>query len=405
MVIDTKIKFYTINYFCGTKKYYFLFNFIQYFTKNKIIFITFLLTLILFFAINIILFLNRIKLWVYFNSKEKNLPKSSSKNTTFYITAMVVNMEKIIKNFIQQMKKLILYLGERNVIVSIVENGDSKDKTNHYLKEFKKYLTKKKIINKIIINHEVNDPRKKKQSFKDYGALRIEFFAKLRNKCLKFLYDLPNIDFYNTKIIYFNDIYFKYEDIINLISTNNEDYDAVCAMDFYSVFYDKWVSIDLDGNSLLDNFPFILNKEAQDLIVNHKPIRVFSCWNGVTVFTAAPFKNKKLHFRYKTNNKILKYKINNYLNADYESECTYLHIDLFKLGYTKKFINPNVRVTYKYKYYNKRKYFYPSFKDIKSYFRLYLKSFKVKRNKFMSNYKDKNIKFNKIVKRWYMENK
>ena len=31
---------------------------------------------------------------------------------------------------------------------------------------------------------------------------------------------------------------------------------AVCAMDFSEVFYDRWVSIDLDGNSLKPYFPF-----------------------------------------------------------------------------------------------------------------------------------------------------
>ena len=387
------------------RKYYFLSNLIKSCTKNKVSFIIFLLSLILFLVINIILFLNRIKFWIYFNNKEKTLPISSSKNTTFYITAMVVNMEIIIKNFIEQMKELISYLGKENVIISIVENGDSEDKTNIYLKEFQNYLNKNKIINKIVMNHEVDDPRKKIHPFKKYGKLRIQFYAELRNKCLEFLYELSNIDFNNTKIIFFNDIYFKYEDIIYLISTNNEDYDAVCAMDFSNIFYDRWVSIDLDGNSLLKNFPFFVNKEAQDLIVNHKPIRVFSCWNGVIIFTASPLKNKTLQFRYKRNNKKPKFKINNCIDSDHESECTYLHIDLFNLGYTKKFINPNVRVTYEYKYYKKRKYFYPSIKDIISYFYLYLKSLKIKRNKFMSNYKDKNITFNKMVENWYLENK
>lgn len=318
---------------------------------------------------------------------------------------MIIDMEKIINNFIEQMKLLIFYLGEKNIIISIVENGDSKDKTNEYLKSFQNYLTKKKIINKIILNHVVDDPRKKEKSKEKYGHLRIQFYALLRNKCFEFLYELPNLDFNNTKIIFFNDVYFKFEDIINLISTNREDYDAVCAMDFTDIFYDRWVSIDLEGNSLLQNFPFFINKEAQDLIINHKPVRVFSCWNGVIVFSAYPLKNKLLQFRYKKSKNKLKYKINNCQNVDYESECTYLHIDLFNLGYTKKLINPNVIVTYESKYYNKRKYFFPSFKDFISYFNLYLKSLFLKRNKFMSNYKDKNIKFNKMVENWYLENK
>ena len=397
--------FYEINYFLNSKNYYFLSNFIKYCTRNKKNFISFLLLFVILFTINLIIFLNIIKLRVYFYNKEIILPISFSKNTTFYITAMVVNMEKIINNFIEEMKKLIIFLGEKNVIISIVENGDSKDKTNEYLNFFQTYLNKKNIKNKILLRHEVDDPRKKIFPFKKSCPLRIKFYSLLRNKCLDFLYELPNLDFNNIKIIFFNDIYFKYEDIVNLISTNNEDYDSVCAMDFSNNFYDRWVSIDLDGNSLLKKFPFFINKEAQDLIINHLPVRVFSCWNGVIIFTAAPLKNKNIQFRYKLTNKRHKYKINNCEKVNYESECTYLHIDLFKFGYTKKFINPNVRVTYKYKFYNKRKYFYPFFKDIISYFILYLKSFKIKRNKFMSNYIDNKIKFNKMVENWYLEKK
>ena len=155
----------------------------------------------------------------------------------------------------------------------------------------------------------------------------------------------------------------------------------------------------------LKDFPFIVNKEAQDQILNHKPFRVFSCWNGVIVFTAAPLKNKTLQFRHTKRNEKKKYKINNFPKVKFESECTYLHIDLFNLGYSRKFINPEVRVTYRFHYYLKRKYYYPFFRDIKSYFILYFKSFQIKRNKFMSDYKSKKIIFNSMVQNWYFENK
>lgn len=81
---------------------------------------------------------------------------------------MVVNMEGIIVNFIEEMKKLIYYLGKENVIISIVENGDSKDKTRNYLREFKAYLDKNKITNKFILRREVEDPRKKIHPFRKY---------------------------------------------------------------------------------------------------------------------------------------------------------------------------------------------------------------------------------------------
>ena len=391
--------------FYNRNKLYFLSDFIKYFKKNKKRLFMLLILLILFFSINSILFVNRIRIWIYFNNKEKTLPIASSKNTTFYITAMIANMEGIIVNYIEEMKKLIYYLGKENVIISIVENGDSKDKTRDYLRDFKTYLDKNKIINKFILKREIEAIRNKTFLSNKFYSLKLIYYSILRNKCFDLMYEIPNLNFDNTKIIYFNDIYYKYEDIINLISTNNEDYDAVCALDFNEVLYDRWVSIDLDGNSLLITFPFIYNKEAQDLILNHKPFRVFSCWNGVTVFTASPLKNKTLQFRCKNSMRKRKYKINNCQSFDYESECTYLHIDLFSLGYTKKFINPDVRVTYEYKFYYKRKYYYPFFKDIKSYFSLYFESFIYKRNKFMSDYKSKNITFNSMVENWYLENK
>lgn len=192
--------------------------------------------------------MNRIKLWVYFNSKKRTLPISFSKNTTFYITAMIADMGEKMEDFIKQMKKLIDYLGKENVMVQIVENGDSQDNTRDYLKLFQYYLKEKKIINNFLLNHEVEDPRKKIIPFQKCGPLRIEFYANLRNRCFDLLYSIPNLDYNNIKVIYFNDIIFEYENIINLIA-NNEDYDAVCAMDFADFFSERWVSIDLDGNS------------------------------------------------------------------------------------------------------------------------------------------------------------
>ena len=75
-------------------------------------------------------------------------------------------------------------------------------------------------------------------------------------------------------------------------------------------FYDRWVTIDLDGNGLKKYFPFFINKEAQDLILNHQPIRVFSCWNGIIAFKANSLRNKQLQFRYKRNYTIPKYLLN-----------------------------------------------------------------------------------------------
>ena len=374
-------------------------------TKNKKT-KSILLGLILIYIAKVIIFMNRIKIWVFFNNKEKTLPISTLKNTTFYITSNLVNIESIIDNYIQQLKYLINYLGKQNVIISIVENEDSKDKTRTILKNFQKYLIENNILNKFYLKREIEDPRKLNKPFEKYSRLRIEYFAKLRNKCLQYLYEIRNINFNNTIIIFLNDIVFKYEDIINLLSTNNEDFDASCALDMNDkTFRDRWVSIDLEGDGMRRYFPFFINKEAQDLVLNHKPIRVFSCWNGVIAFKAAPLKNKSIQFRHKINYTQPLNNLNNPARDYYESECTYFNIDLFSAGYTKKFINPDVRVTYKHEYFYHSKYFIPSLKSIFGYFLLYFIGLTKKRNKYMSNYKSHKIELNSIIKNWYLENK
>ena len=384
---------------------YFLSSFFNIVLKKKF-FKYFIVGLILCLSIEITLFLNRIKLWVYFNKKEKTLPVSTVKNTTFYITSNVVNIKNIIENYINQLKNLINYLGEKNVIISLVENGDSIDETRAILKEFQNYLNQKNILNKFYLEKVIEDPRKIRKPFEKYSRLRIEYFANLRNKCLEFLYELPNIDFNNTIIIFLNDIVFKYEDIINLLSTNNEDFDLVCGLDMNdNTFYDRWVSIDLEGDGLRKYFPFFVNKEGQDLVVNHKPIRVFSCWNGVIAFRGSPLKDKKVKFRNKIDYTLPKFNLNNPAKDYYESECTFFNIDLFSLGYTKKFINPDVRVTYKHQFFFQSKYYIPSLKHIFGYFVLYFVGLTRKRNKFMSNYKNEEIKISSILYNWYLQYK
>ena len=356
-------------------KLYFLYNEIQYYWKNKESLIWLLIWLIL---LRIAIYFYDIKYWIYIESPEKLLYNSDSNNnknditksnkTIYYISAVIYNMEPIIKDWISEMKQLIDYLGRENVIVSIVENGDSTDKTRKYLNFFENYLINNKVINII-------DTEKKEQK---EGVDRIRFLAKLRNRSLDFLYRIGDLDFERTKIIFFNDIIFRYEDIVKLIYTNNGNYDTVCAMDYYEGFYDTWASIGLDGKQFRRYFPYFYNKEEQDAYINGEVIRVFSCWNGVNVITAKAFEDRdKLFFR--TGRKIR------------QSECTLLHADMYWLGYRKVFVNTQVAVAYTYDYYYKNHYLYPWTKNLFTYFYYYFKYWFVKRNYNMTNLESNDI--------------
>ena len=250
------------------------------------------------------------------------------------------------------MKKVINYLGKENVMVLIVENEDSKDNTRKYLKNFKNYLNINQVRNNILLKHKFS-----KQPKNDSVYSRVLFLSRLRNKAFDLLYRAKDIDFNNSKIVFFNDIIFVYEDIIKLIATNNEDYDSVCAMDFNIYFYNTWASADLNGNSFKHGYPYFINAEGQEQLMKLKPIRIFSCWRGVMVFTAAPLKNKKLKFRVEKETTKKKYSLNCYQKYEIESECTYIHIDMETLGYTKRLLNPDVKVAYEYKYYYLTRYF------------------------------------------------
>ena len=347
-------------------KRYFLSKEIDYLLNNIGSLIWLFICLIL---LRIAIYFYEIKYWVYFEDNPFDDSKNPNKiKTMFYISAVIYNMEPIIQDWISEMKQLIDYLGKDRVIVSIVENGDSKDKTRKYLNYFENYLINNKVIN--IINTDKKETKE--------GVDRIRFLAKLRNRSLDFLYRIGDLDFDNTKIIFFNDIIYRYEDILKLLFTNNGNYDTVCAMDYYESFYDTWASIGLDGKQFRRYFPYFYNKEQQDAYINGEVIRTFSCWNGVTVINAKAFKDRnKLFFR-------TGYKIR-------QSECTLLHADMYWMGYRKIFVNTQIAVAYTYEYYYKNHYLYPWTKNLITYFYYYFKYGFIKRNYNMTNLVDDNI--------------
>ena len=80
-----------------------LFYYLKFSKKRLGIFIASLIT------IKILIYYYNAKLWLYFNEKESILPISMAKNTKYYITACIVNMEPIIVDYLIEMVKLINY--------------------------------------------------------------------------------------------------------------------------------------------------------------------------------------------------------------------------------------------------------------------------------------------------------
>ena len=358
---------------------FFLSDYYSYFLNNKLKFLILLLILI---SIKIGIYFYNIKFWIYLTPKEEALPSDTINNTKYYICSIICNAQTIMVDWITQFKLLIDYLGKENVYISILENADSKDNTRKYLSEFKEYLDSNNIKNKIILEKILEKGEKE----------RIVYLGELRDLSMNYLYEIKNLNFSNTKIIFFNDIIYRYQDIIKLLSTNGgtyDSYDSVCGLDFYEGFYDSWASQLLDGIYFRRYYPYMANKAAQDAILNNELIRTFSCWNGVTVFWAKPFEDRVLYFRHG-------YKIR-------QSECLLIHSDLHMMGFQKTLVNPNIKVAYTYEYYYKNHYLYPWTKNIFTYFYYYIRYFFQRRNYKMTNIKDRGIDLDEKFKRlWKM---
>ena len=303
-----------------------------------------------FIFLNIILFCLKLFLlyyenilFIYFFPKNHFIDLTEK----YYICANIFNNEEILPNWINEMKKLITYLGIKNVYISIFENGDSIDNSGEILNNFSIYLSNLSIPNKIVTQHIVNKK----------GRERINFLSEIRNKALEYLYEIPNINYNKTRILFLNDIIYKYQDVIKLISTNNRNYDVACPLDFYLGFYDTWVSVDLNGMHFRRHFPFVNDKISSDLILNQENMRVFSCWNGMISMKALPWKNQLISFRDSSRN--------------ISSECTLMNADLYLNGYRKVIINPKIEVAYEDYWYYVNRFVYHRNWFLKEYFKFY----------------------------------
>jgi hypothetical protein len=214
------------------------------------------------------------------------------------------------------------------VFVSIVENGDSEDRTRELLANLQNKLDDMQVSNRFVLNKRYTR-----------GEDRIPHLANLRNLAIEPIKE-TTFPLHKTRIIFLNDIYFKAEDIRRLIFTNNMHYDYACGLDFNKTnFYDTWVARDIQGHELNLHYPYFEDAAAQQQVRNGKPVRVFCCWNGVIVMKAEPFATNKVRFRERKPEEV------------YHSECFFLCKDFWNAGYTVGLINPQVRVSYSWKVY------------------------------------------------------
>lgn len=240
----------------------------------------------------------------------------------------------------------IRFLGPQNCALSVIE-GRSNDGTFEILLSLREEI--EGIGATYYFNSSDVDPP---AGDRIRDGDRIKYLAELRNQALQPLMNhFPEGNSADdTTIIFLNDVAICSEDILELIHQRHyQNADMVCGMDWTYVgpdptFYDVWIARGMNGDTFFDipedgNWDsawniFWNNPIAQERIWANKPFQVFSCWNGVTAFTAKPFLESRIRFR-----------------SSHEHECpqgeplTWCS-EMWHLGYGKIAVIPFVNIEY-----------------------------------------------------------
>lgn len=292
------------------------------------------------------------------------LPSPVKDQKIFIVAQFWTNAKVIQDRWGQALLDLIQALGKENVYVSIYESG-SLDRTKDVLKVLDDILAENKIPRSVILDptthaDEINvgpidqqgNPRSGWIQTTTVGAgkelRRIPYLSRLRNTSLKPLFDHKAQGITYDKILYLNDVVFRPADVLTLLATNQGSYASACAMDFHypPAYYDTFVLRDSLGDStVMKTFPFFRSQESREAILQGRPTKVQSCWNGMIILDTAPF-YEGLRFRALPDSLASKH-----LEA---SECCLIHTDMAAMGATSKgiYLNPSVRVGYTINAYN-----------------------------------------------------
>ncbi|OMJ07772.1 Alpha-1,3-mannosyltransferase CMT1 [Smittium culicis] len=253
----------------------------------------------------------------------------------YFFAMNLFNNEEIIPYMIQEISLLIKFLGPENVFLSIYENG-SQDKTKDMLHEYESFL-KKTDVRFSIVTEDIKRP-------KIYH--RIGYLAGIRNRPLVSLVEEEKKGFMYDKIIFFNDILFCRNDILELLYQSDlQKSDITSPLDVHGVgnprhldFRDSWVARDIGGKNLYGNLNnLVKHKETGKRYNEGLPLQVQCSWNGVSVLNAEPFYGKDpVRFRRSDVDK----------KECAASECSLLCNDYWRKGYRRIVLVPSILVSY-----------------------------------------------------------
>ncbi|KXH64434.1 alpha-1,3-mannosyltransferase CMT1 [Colletotrichum nymphaeae SA-01] len=229
-------------------------------------------------------------------------PGTTLKKPKFFIALNIREKADLLPRLLGSIVEALHFLGPENCVLSIVE-GNSGDGTYEILHLLRPEIEK--------LGTEYHFSR----SDLDPGAGdRIPKLAELRNMALAPLVSGgPGKYAADAVVLFLNDVAICLEDILEL--AHQRLYlgaDMTCGFDWTYVgpdptFYDVWISRTIAGDSFFEipadgnwnsAWNIFWNEDtSRRRFFDHKPLQVFSCWNGAVAMTARPLLDRLVSFR------------------------------------------------------------------------------------------------------------
>ncbi|OSS52851.1 hypothetical protein B5807_02449 [Epicoccum nigrum] len=276
----------------------------------------------------------------YADLKHSHGQSGATQHPRFYFALDLHQCVHLLPRLLGSIIEAIAFLGPGNCVLSIVE-GRSDDGTFEVLDTLRPSLQTLGV--KYFFQTSDINPLAK-------GGDRIESLAILRNLALQDLLTNPTHYDADTTVIFSNDIALCMEDILELLHQRRwQGADQTCAMDWtyvgeHPTFYDVWIARGMTGDTFFripedGSWDFAWNlfwndDKARTRLAASKPFQVFSCWNGVTAFTAKPLLDGTMKFRSHKEGEC------------FQGEPKLFAKDLWANGYGKIAVVPSVNVEY-----------------------------------------------------------
>lgn len=272
------------------------------------------------------------------------LRPARSQDALYVFVAITRQIQDELLDLLSALTVVVNHLGAQNVAFSIVE-GPSDDMTPHVLEEV---LRPRLLAMGVPSDHLLITTNAPKIDF--WSGNRIEILADLRNQALAPVWDTW-IRKPIRQIVYFNDVYLKAEQVLELMYQHEvSKADLTAAWDWYrrdpAYFYDVWVARSLETGDLF--YPIGSNWSPSEDILHDspqsraafetlEPFQVYSAWNGVAVLDPKPFL-PPYNVRFRRSRRDV--------DECAASECTLICSDFWKHGFGKIQVVPSVQLAY-----------------------------------------------------------